>query len=73
MRIIQQGIVGNQIVRKFTCHYCHCIFEAEPGEYIEVPDTQLEYAYALYSYEPRYRSTCPTCGRPVFYEEPRPL
>ena len=68
MKIIQQGIIGNQIVRKFICRYCHCIFEAEPGEYIELSEIQPNL-----SYEPVYRSICPTCGRPVFYEEPRPL
>ena len=64
MKIIKAGNETRmQAIRRFTCHHCGCIFEADRSEY----STQHDYRNGVYHVHP-----CPTCGRDVIaYPEDR--
>lgn len=62
MKIIKQGMSKAEIekikniVKRFKCRTCECIFEADKTEY----ESEEEYTYM------RYYCKCPNCGDNAF-------
>ena len=57
MTVIQEGDLSRlDGIKRFTCHRCGCIFEADKTEY------ELNDQFIL----PYYACTCPTCEHKVY-------
>lgn len=50
-RVIEHGQPKKNIIRRFVCTHCGCVFEADAESYKHVLDRNEEYFY----------STCPEC------------
>lgn len=59
MKVIRTGYIDKK-TKRFECEKCHCIFEADSGEY-ELPN-QMEYLHDGV----KVKCTCPYCGNKVY-------
>jgi rubredoxin len=68
MKIIQPGQI-NEVDpnwwhgKRLTCECCRCIFELEPGDFIDAYASRTRFG------DKRVTVMCPTCEAPVTYRE----
>ena len=62
MKIIQKGKITKP-TKRFTCHYCSTIFEAELGEYQNADQIEAMHDGII------AKCKCPICGQMVYIDK----